>query len=83
MCARKIKAIVLCAVLLTLCVLASAGRAADKAPIRPINGWYSIPRIDLPNTLDIRRVENGWRVTDSISGAVLEVRESDIRFSSI
>jgi hypothetical protein len=82
MCPRKIKETVLCAVLLTLCVLASAGRAADEAPIRPINGWYSIPRIDLPNTLDIRRVENGWRVTDSISGAVLEVRESDIRFSS-
>ena len=82
MCARKIREAILFAVSLTLCVLAAADRTAAATPIRPIDGWYSIPRVDLPNTLEVRRVENGWRVTDSLSGAVLEVRESDVRFSN-
>jgi hypothetical protein len=79
--ARQIRETVLFAVSLTLCVLASADCAAPAAPIRPIDGWYSIPRVDLPHTLEIQPVENGWRVTDRVRGVVLEVPEEDVRFS--
>lgn len=54
---------------------------ASPAVIRPVDGWYAIPRADLPDTMDVQREPGGWRVADHRSGAVVEVDEGDLQLN--